>query len=57
MGLPKMTAFAATLLLIKPIAEQASRWQLKQPVLPRYPISKRGKSGVARAKRAARKRK
>lgn len=54
MGVQKMTAFAAIFL---PIAEQASHWQLKQPALPRYPISKRGKSGVARAKRAARKRK
>lgn len=36
--------------------EVTTRWRMKQPVLPHYPIGKHGKSGVAAAKRAARKR-
>lgn len=56
MSLKKITAFAMAWLLPTHQQEVTTRWRMKQPVLPHYPIGKHGKSGVAAAKRAARKR-
>lgn len=57
MGLPKVTTFLSALLIANTVGEQV-RFEMKRaPAFanqPRYPINL-GKSGVAAAKRAARK--
>lgn len=58
MGLPKVTTFLSALVIANTLGEQV-RFEMKRAptfaVMPRYPINL-GKSGVAAAKRAARKR-
>lgn len=58
MGLPKVTAFAAALLLALPVREQMRYEMTRRNIYqnyPTYPMPRWGKSGVARAKHLARK--
>lgn len=58
MGLPKVTTFLSALVIANTVGEQV-RFEMKRAptftLVPRYPVNL-GKSGVAAAKRAARKR-